>query len=76
MSKNNLNTKPINALSKPRLAVVISEKDRNKRLMLLLQELIINNKIDYIQLIQSMVMLDSKAMQKSYEIMTENINVE
>ena len=54
----------------------MTEKDRNKRLLLLLQKLIEEKEFEYIDLIETMVDRDTPAMRKSFEIMTEQIRRE
>ena len=55
--------------------VILSQKERNRRLFLLLQIMINNQDNESIQLLETMLCNDTAAMQKSYQIMTENINV-
>ena len=49
----------------------MSESERNKLLLLLLQDLIEGDEKEYIQLIETMVKKDTESMQKSFSIMTE-----
>ena len=47
----------------------MSEKDRCKRLMILIQKLYSENDVDSLELLKSLVDNDTDAMKKSYEIM-------
>jgi len=51
----------------------MNEIERNKRLLLLLQELIRSKDYDTIELLKTMVLKDTESMQKSYQIMTETL---
>ncbi len=51
----------------------ISEVERNKRLMLLLQDLITKNDSNSIELLRTMVVNDTPSMQKSFEIMSSGL---
>lgn len=55
---------------------VLTEKERNIRLMLLLQELILKEDYKSIELLKTMVLNDNQSMQKSFELLTENIQKE
>lgn len=55
---------------------ILTEKERNIRLMLLLQELIKNEDSKSIELLKTMVLKDNESIRKSFEIMTENIQKE
>jgi hypothetical protein len=46
------------------------EKERNRRLLLLLQDLLAEEKTAYVELLATMVKKDTPAMKKSFEIMT------
>ncbi len=48
----------------------MTEKERNKRLFLLLKKLIESDDTESIELIESLVVNDTQAMKKSFEIMT------
>ena len=49
----------------------MTEKDRNKELMLLLQKLLKEEDYKSIQLLKTMVKNDTPSMQKSYSIIAE-----
>ena len=51
----------------------MTEKERNKRLLLLLQKLIEEKEFEFIDLLETMVDRDTPAMRKSFEVMTEQI---
>jgi hypothetical protein len=53
----------------------MTERERNKKLMILLDKLICENDIETIKLLKSLVDKDTPAMKKSFEIMTKNINL-
>ena len=48
----------------------MNERERNKRLILLLDKLIVEKDLEAIELIQSMVIKDTPAMIKSFEVIT------
>ena len=49
----------------------MGEVEKNKHLMLLLQDLILANELDYIKLIGELVKNESESLKKGYEIMTK-----
>lgn len=50
----------------------MDERERNKRLLLLLNKLLEDNDLKSIELIESMVINDTDSMKKSFEIMIKN----
>jgi len=52
----------------------MSEKERNKRFILLLMKLIDEKNFQYVELLETMVLNDHPSMKKSFDIMTESIN--
>ncbi len=58
--------------SKLKTEPITTEKERNIRLLLLLQDLLNDDNQYYIDFIKTMVLNDTPAIQKGFEIMTEN----
>ena len=50
----------------------MTEKERNMRLCLLLQKLLIDKDLESIELIKTWIENDSPSMKKSFQIMIEN----
>ncbi len=51
----------------------MTERERNKRLFLLLQKLINEGDIKSVRLIETLLVNDTIAMRKSFQIMCENV---